>query len=273
MTEHAVFFLSDGTGITAQALGQSLMAQFEKINFQAETIPYIDTEEKAEKVVERINTVFKQKKIKPILFATFATDSIRNIIAKSQGELFDLIHAFTAKLENLLESPASQFMGRNRAVSDYKRYELRMDAIHFSLQTDDGLHCEAYEAADLILLGVSRCGKTPTSLYLSLQFGVFAANYPLTEEDMHGDISLPSVLLPYRHKLFGLTINLDRLMAIRAERKPNSRYAERGYCQTELTFAEKLFQKEKIAYLNSTHLSIEELATRIMNQIGIQNRY
>ena len=102
-----------------------------------------------------------------------------------------------------------------------------------------------------------------------MQYGIYAANYPLTEEDMELS-GLPTLLKPFRHKLFGLTITADQLHRIRQERKPNSRYSSMSQCQRELDWQENLYHRENIPFIETTAISIEEIASTILNRSGLK---
>lgn len=264
-----VYILSDGTGITAQHLAHSLMSQFEQIDFETTTLPYIDTIEKAQATVDKINTSFQKDGKPPIIFATLVNQQIRDLINQSKGHVFDLFHAFLSPLEKVLNTKCSYTIGRSHGLTNVESYQKRIDAVHYALDHDDGIKLKGYSHADLIIIGVSRCGKTPTSLYLAMQFGLKVANYPLTEDDdsFH---ELPKALHPYQHKLFGITISAERLHAIRHERRPNSHYASLRQCQKEISNVEQMFDMKLIPYINSTYHSIEEMATRILAQKGFE---
>ncbi|MDF1796271.1 MAG: kinase/pyrophosphorylase [Coxiellaceae bacterium] len=261
--ERHVFCLSDGTGITAQTLGQSLLTQFDNIKFVQVNIPYVDTEEKANEVLKQIQEIYRDTHKDPIIFTTIIQKNISKIIHQAPGVVLDFLQSFIGPLEETLGEKSSHTIGRSHSMTNYEKYKKRIDALNFSLNTDDGACTHQYANADLILVGVSRCGKTPTSLYLALNQSIFVGNYPITEEDLDS-FMLPKSLQKYSDKLFGLTIDVERLMAIRNERRPDSRYASRKQCEHEIKRVEKLFKRERIPHLNSTHLSIEELATRIM---------
>lgn len=268
-----VFFISDGTGITAQTLGHSLLTQFENILFEKKTIPYVNSSTRAQEVVDKIDEAYSRDRVAPLVFATLIDPDIHEIIKKSKGVLLDFFNTFIGPLEKTLKMRSSHTIGRTHGVYDYKNYMTRIEAVNYALTTDDGVNTKHYEAADLILIGVSRSGKTPTCLYLALQFGVSAANYPLTEEDLQpARRYLPKILAPYRHKLFGLTIDPHRLVQIRQERRPQSDYASLNQCETEVKQAEKLYSREGIAYLDTTTHSIEEIATGILERMGIERR-
>jgi regulator of PEP synthase PpsR (kinase-PPPase family) len=264
-----VFFLSDRTGITAETLGLSLLSQFEGIHFTQVTLPFVDSIEKAVEATNRINQSISANEQKPIIFSTILIPEIRDLLQRSDGYYIDFFQTFLPGLEKELKTPASHVLGRSHGVGH--AYNTRIEAVNFSLNYDDGARTSGYDSADVILVGVSRCGKTPTSLYLAMQFGIRAANYPLTEEDIQG-ITLPKILKPFHKKLFGLTIDPKRLQAIRSSRSPNSRYATLEQCQREVKAVEDLFHHEKIPFLSSTNLSIEELATKLMVISGIERR-
>ncbi len=257
------FFISDGTGITAETLGHSLLSQFESIDFEQVTLPYIDTDEKAFEVVRKLNSVASINGEKPIVFDTIVNENIRNIISKADAFKVDIFSTFLSPLEKELNIHSSYTVGKSHAGGDNEIYKARIDAVNFALDNDDGSKIKHFGKADIILVGVSRSGKTPTCLYMALQFGIKAANYPLTEEDL-GSMMLPEVLKPYKKKLFGLTIDPERLAAIRHERKSNSRYASLNQCYYETEEVEFLYRQESIPFLSTTDLSVEEISTRIM---------
>lgn len=261
--KRTAFFISDGTGITAETLGHSLLTQFEHVHFEKVTVPYVDTIAKALTVIDRINQTAIQDGARPIIFATLVDQEIRELISTSQALLLDFFNTFLNPLEVELNTKSSHNVGRMHGLVDYDAYMMRINAVNYTLSHDDGIGTQNYRAADIILIGVSRCGKTPTCLYMALQFGVYAANYPFAEEDME-NLQLPSFLEDHRSKLFGLTIDPKRLSLIRNERRANSRYASFEQCQLEVRKVEELFRNEKIAYLSSTTRSIEEIAATIL---------
>lgn len=266
-----VFFVSDGTGITAQTLGRSLLAQFDTIEFEENAIPYVDTPAAAEAAVATINAAALNEPTRPIIIDTIVDKSIREIISKANAFMLDVFDTFVGKLETELCSHSSNTVGTSHSIINNSSYNSRIEAVNFALENDDGGRTRHYDKADIILVGVSRCGKTPTSLYMALQFGVHAANYPLTEDDFD-DLRLPAALRDFKKKLFGLTIEAHRLSAIRHERKANSRYASLQQCEMELRAAKAMFNKEGIPFLDTTHLSIEEISTRILVTTGIKRR-
>jgi hypothetical protein len=267
--KRTAFFISDGTGLTAEALGHSLLAQFEKIDFERITVPYIDDTVKATEMVKRINQAEDTDGARPLVFDTIVNSDIREVIAGANGFMVDIFGTFLSPLEQELQSSSSYTVGKSHAISNESRYEQRIKAVNFALDNDDGARTRHYDEADLILVGASRSGKTPTCLYLALQYGVKAANYPITEEDLD-DQNIPGVLRPHKQKIFGLTIDPERLATIRNERKPNSRYSSIKQCMHEIEEIELMYRRERIPYLNTTAYSVEEISTRIMVSAGLK---
>jgi len=264
-----VFYISDRTGITAEVLGHGLLTQFDGQDFEHIMIPFVDTMEKAQQALTRINNAADHFQCRPLVFSTMVNLKERGLIAQCNALFIDLFETFQAKLELELHTQAATVIGRAHGVPKNNSYKTRIDAINFALRNDDGAHTESYNEADIVLIGVSRCGKTPTCLYLALQYGIMAANFPLTEDDFNGT-QLPAVLVPIRSKLYGLTIDPERLHNIRQERLANSQYASLKQCQMEIRAAESLYKIENIPYLDTSNYSIEEITTSILHQTGIQ---
>jgi regulator of PEP synthase PpsR (kinase-PPPase family) len=269
--KRTAFFISDGTGITAEALGQSLLAQFEKISFTKLTRPYIDSLDKAQAMVAQINQAAEADGERPIIFDTVVNQEIREVLATANAFMVDIFSTFLAPLESELTEHSSYSVGKSHSIGHNSSYMERIGAVNFALDNDDGARTHYYDKADIILVGVSRCGKTPTCLYMAMQFGIRAANYPLTEEDME-HLQLPAALKAFKHKLFGLTIDAERLAAIRHERKPNSRYSSFAQCEFEVRAVENLMRKEGISFINSTHFSVEEISAKILVEKGVERR-
>jgi len=263
-----VFFVSDRTGITAENLGHALLTQFESIAFEHHSLPFIDSEEKARLAADTINQVAKSSENQPLVFSTLIDKKYRKIIDATDAHIIDFFDTFIKPLEIELCTPSSHAEGLSHGISNEVVYMSRMDAINFALKNDDGISTKEYNEADVILIGVSRSGKTPTCLYLAMQFGLRAANYPLTETDMESG-GLPEILKPYRNKLFGLMINAERLRMIREIRRQNSEYASMAQCQKETRLISLLFEQEKISRIDSSHISVEEIATSIIQRMKI----
>jgi regulator of PEP synthase PpsR (kinase-PPPase family) len=264
-----VFFISDGTGITAQMLGHSLLTQFEGVEFNQVTLPFVDSTEKAEECLARITA--ESGNGQPIVFSTLVNNDVRAVIRRANALVIDFFESFIDPLEAGLGIKSSHTIGRSHSAMDKKEYAQRIEAINFSMAHDDGASHRELGQADVILIGVSRSGKTPTSLYLALQFGVKAANYPLIPEDFHRG-KLPEALRPQKSRLYGLTIAPERLCEIRNERRPGSRYADLDNCRFEVEEAENLMRREGIRSINSTSKSIEEIATTILRELRIQRQ-
>ncbi|MDN3556317.1 posphoenolpyruvate synthetase regulatory kinase/phosphorylase PpsR [Halomonas maura] len=269
------FFISDGTGITAESLGRSLLAQFENVEIRMLTKPYIDSIEKARGLVEIIEGAAVKDGETPIIIDTIVDQDVRDVIRDAPGFKVDIFSTFLKPLEQELATHSSYSVGRTHAIGSDDVYMDRIHSVHFALDNDDGARTHQYSQADLILVGVSRCGKTPSSLYLALQFGIRAANYPLTEDDQDedGNLKLPKALEPHRQKLFGLTIDPRRLAAIRHERRPNSRYSSIDQCVQEVQQAEALYRRMHIPFIDTTRFSVEEISTRMIAETGINRRF
>lgn len=271
--KRTVFFISDGTGITAETVGHSLLTQFPAIEFEQVTIPYVTNEEKARAAIHHIHMAFQNDGQRPLIFTTFVNTDIYSMLTQNcNNALFvDLVQPFIKPLETELNCTATHAVNRSHSLQNYENYMARIEAVNYTLTHDDGVNVRNYDHADIILIGVSRCGKTPTCLYLALQFGLFAANYPITEDDLT-KTGLPEFLSKHRNKLFGLTIDPFRLQQIRQQRKPNSRYAQLDQCQFEIQKVEALFNQEKIHFLSTTTRSIEEISSEILALTGIKRR-
>lgn len=270
--ERSVFFISDGTGITAESFGQSLLAQFSGPTFCHHTLPYIDTREKAVKALMQITDAHQTEKVQPIIFMTVLNEEVNRLMHTSGAYIIDLFASFLPGLETELDSHPLYTVGKKRSTTRSDSYHRRIEAVQFALDNDDGARIRHYEKADIILLGASRSGKTPTCIYLGLQFGIFAANYPLTEEDFDQGAKLPESLRPFKERLFGLTINPLRLIGIRNERKPDSRYSSAKQCHYEVQMVEQIYRKEQISFIDTTEFSVEEIATRIMDKANLARR-
>ena len=264
-----VFFVSDGTGITAQMLGHSLLTQFEGVDFDQITLPFVDSVDKAEECLERIERESLRGDGRPIVFSTLVNGDVREVVRRANALFVDFFETFIGPLESGLGLPSSHTIGRSHSAMDKQEYKQRIEAVNFAMAHDDGASHRELGDADVILVGVSRSGKTPTSLYLALQFGVKAANYPLIPEDFERR-QLPEALHAYKTKLYGLTIAAERLHEIRRERRPGSQYADPANCRYEIAEAEALMQREGIRSINSTAKSIEEIATTILRELRIE---
>ncbi len=268
-SKRTAFFISDRTGITAEMLGHSLLTQFDQAGFTERTLPFIDSESKAIEAVQEINSTAMAEGVRPIVISTLIDAQIIAIVTQANALVLDCFQIFIAPLEQELGMRSAHAVGRSHSVTNTGSYYKRIDAVNFSLSYDDGQSTKDLINADVVLVGVSRCGKTPTCLYLALQYGIRAANYPLIPEDF-GTMKLPTALRLIREKLFGLTILPERLHQVRTERRPGSKYAELHNCQSEVREGETLMRNEGIPYLDTTNRSIEELASTILHQGHLQ---
>ncbi len=264
-----VFFISDGTGITAETLGHSLLTQFEGIRFRQVVIPFVDSVEKAEACLPRIAEAAATAEGRPIVVTTLIDPEVRETIRRSEALVLDFFETFLVPLEQEFRLKATRAVGRSHGATNSTDYLRRIEAINYTLSHDDGVSNRDLGEADVILVGVSRSGKTPTCLYMALQFGIRAANYPLIPEDFERG-TLPPALEPHTRKLYGLTIAAERLSRIRNERRPDSRYASLENCRYEIEQAERLMHRYGIPSLNSTTKSIEEIATTILQEVKLE---
>lgn len=265
-----VFFVSDGTGITAETFGHSVLTQFE-LRFRQIRLPFIDTLDKAHDAARKINEAFVTDGQRPIIFSTLVQTELSDVIRRCKGMYMDLFQTFVAPLEQELNVKSTHTIGRSHNIVDSEEYKNRIEAINFSLAHDDGQSHKNLSSADIILVGVSRSGKTPTSLYLAMQYGIKAANYPLIPDDFERG-RLPTSLYEFKSKIFGLTITPERLSEIRNERRAGSKYASIENCRYEVNEAETMMKREGIRWLSSTTKSIEEISTTILQEIKPDRR-
>lgn len=269
MTIRHVFFVSDGTGITAETLGSTLLTQFEGVDFKKTTLPFVTTAEKARVTVDYINHLAKASGARPIIFSTTVSDEVRATLRAADVLFLDLFDSYIHAMEAELGVKPTHAQGRAHGMRDEGKYNARIAAMNYAMEHDDGQSVRDLNKADIILVAPSRCGKTPTSLYLALTHGIFATNYPLIEEDLEA-LKLPKSLHGHEHKLFGLTSDPERLAAVRSERRPGSKYASLAQCAYELRQVEQLYQRQNIPYINSSTKSVEEMASLILQEKNLR---
>ena len=269
MTEGAsrsVYFVSESTGITAEAYGNSLLSQFGDARFSTRYTPFINTRDKAQALANELAHRAEAEGAKPIVFATMADEELNAVLKHAECHYFELFDRFLPELIVATGLQPTRKSGISHGLVNLENYEARIDTINYALSNDDGMRLNKFGQADVILIGVSRSGKTPTCLYLALHFGMRAANYPITEEDFEaGD--LPDELLAHRKKIFALTIEPERLAAIRELRRPDSDYASLRRCYKEVQMADDMFHRYGMTVLDSTTHSIEELASQIKKSL------
>ncbi|MCD8340212.1 MAG: kinase/pyrophosphorylase [Burkholderiales bacterium] len=265
-----VFYVSDATAITAETLSNSVLAQFRGLAYSRYRMPFINTLEKAKQAAMRINEKGKETGVRPIVFSTLvASDLASTFNEYCNAFVIELFRAIVGPLERELGIPSDHSVGKSHEIGDQERYNKRIEAINYTLSHDDGQTNRGLEEADVILVGVSRCGKTPTSLYLAMQYGIKAANYPLIPEDFERG-ELPHALQGIKKKVFGLSIRPERLSVIRNERRPFSEYASIENCRYETREAEMMMNRENIPFLSSTTKSIEEISATILQKLKIK---
>jgi regulator of PEP synthase PpsR (kinase-PPPase family) len=262
-TKRTAFFVSDRTGITCEMLGHSLLTQFEGVQLTEITKPFVDTIDKAQALVEEINEAAAQDGARALIFCTLVNADIEQALIGANALLIDCFQSFIATLEQELAMGSARVVGRSHSADNLGDYHRRIEAVNFALSHDDGISTRDLGEADIVLVGVSRSGKTPTCLYMALQYGIRTANYPLVAEDFSRN-ALPSQLHHLRRKLYGLTIQPERLQVVRNERRPGSRYSTLANCQFEVRAAEALLRQEGVPYIDTTRKSIEEIAATIL---------
>lgn len=263
-----MFFVSDRTGLTAETYGRNLLAQFPKLEFETFTLAFISNPDKARHAVEMIEIAHRHTGLKPIVFSSLVEKAEQVIIDAADALVLDLFDTFLGPLETCLGMPSAHTQGVSKTVLEKGVYQRRLDAIEYTLSHDDGVRPDQYGESAVILVGVSRCGKTPTSLYLALNFSLKVSNYPLTEEDLAGEV-LPAYLKAYGHKTVGLTIKPAALSKIRRKRRPDSEYASLANCQRETRIAEGMFERAGLPQFDTTDTSIEEVASFVVKTLGI----
>jgi len=272
MAEHptlrTAYFVSDSTGITAETLGNALLANFPGIGFTRHTIPFVDTPEGARNVVHDIDRAADAGRA-PLVFTTVKRPALREILAGARATTIDLLAGHLTEVEDALGTTASEQLGQYHGVGDMTRYLERMRAVEFAIEHDDGQSRRALDLADVVIVAPSRCGKTPTTMYLALQYGLLVANYPLTDDDFPSE-SLPRTIEPFRERCFGLTSTPLRLSQVRHERRPSSRYASLEQCTRELRRAEELYRRTRVPFLNSSTKSVEEMSAVIMQTLQLR---
>lgn len=262
------YFVSDSTGITAETVGNALLANFPSVGFVRHTIPFVDTIEGARNVVREIDRA-QAAGGEPIVFTTVKAADLRAVIGGANAVIIDLLAGHLVELEQALGVTASEQLGQFHGVGDVERYFARMRAVEYAIEHDDGQSGRALDIADVVIIAPSRCGKTPTTMYLALQYGLLVANYPLTDDDFPTD-GLPRSVARYASRCFGLTTTPLRLSQVRHERRPNSRYASLEQCTLELRRAEDLYRRNRVPFLNSATKSVEEMSAVIMQTMHLR---
>ncbi len=263
----SAFYISDGTAITSEVFGHALLSLF-PTEFEHHTISFVETAEKAFAAKERIDKATSRSGEPALVFHTFVNNDIREIIDSCDAVLYNFLEPYVTPLEKELAIKAKPKTHRTHSIHE-NSYDYRIEAVNYALANDDGSNVTNYEDADVILVGVSRSGKTPSSLYLALQYGIKAANYPFTDDDIE-ELRIPNFLSPFKKKLFGLTIDAQRLIDIREGRMSNSKYSSARQCRMEVREVEKLYKNEKIPYINTTKFSVEEITAKILAETGLQ---
>jgi [pyruvate, water dikinase]-phosphate phosphotransferase / [pyruvate, water dikinase] kinase len=260
-----VFFLSDSTGISAETMGNAVLIQFPDLRFDRRLIPFISSVEEARRVVAILDAAARGP-VTPLAFSTTAVEEVRQELLRAKCPLIDFFGMHMEQVESILGAKGIRVAARLHGMGDVKRYNARMAAVEYAIEHDDGQSMRALEKADVILVAPSRCGKTPTTIYLALQHGIFVANYPLVDEDF-ATAELPRPVRGLPERCFGLTTTPARLSQVRHERRPNSRYASLEQCTYELRQAEAMFRNHRLPVINSATKSVEEMSTVILQAL------
>lgn len=271
MKSHSVFFVSDRTGKTAESIGFSLLSQFGKARFKYKTYSFVTNQDDAKQIVEDIARITEQSGVAPIVISTIVDAAVEEIIANTDACLISLFNEFIEPLEKHLKITSSHSSGLPHEEFDNRQYKKHIEAIEFTMRNDDGKLTTQFQEADIILIGVSRCAKTPTCLYLAMNYSIKAANYPLTDDDLT-QACLPDSLLGYQDKIVGLTIRADKLSTIRQQRRPNSCYASLEQCKKEINQSEKIMAQSSLTIFDSTSISVEEIAVKIAKEKNLLKR-
>jgi [pyruvate, water dikinase]-phosphate phosphotransferase / [pyruvate, water dikinase] kinase len=265
-----VFFLSDSTGISAETMGNALLIQFPDLHFERTLIPFISSVEEAREVVAQLDAAMEGP-VTPLVFSTAAVDEVREELNKSKAPIIDFFGIHMSRVEEQLGARGLREARRLQGVGDVRRYNSRMAAIEFAIEHDDGLSPRGLDRADVVLLAPSRCGKTPTAMYLALQHGMFVANYPLVDEDLE-TTDLPRPVQDLADRCFGLTTTVSRLSRVRQERRPDSRYASEEQCRYELRRATAIYETHSLPTVDTSAASVEEIATVVIQTLARQRR-
>jgi [pyruvate, water dikinase]-phosphate phosphotransferase / [pyruvate, water dikinase] kinase len=261
-----IFFLSDSTGISAETMGNALLIQFPDLRFERRLLPFITSVEEARRVVAILDTA-TARPVTPLAFSTIAVEEVRQELLRTKCPLVDFFGMHMESVESILGAKGIRVAARLHGMGDVKRYNARMAAVEYAIEHDDGQSMRALDKADVILVAPSRCGKTPTTMYLALQHGIFVANYPLVDEDF-ASAELPRPVQALRDRCFGLTTTPARLSQVRHERRPNSRYASLEQCSYELRQAEAMYRNHRLPVINSSTKSVEEMSTVILQALN-----
>lgn len=268
----SVFYISDQTGITTEKLGTALLIKFPHVELRKDSFPFSNTPSKIRQILLKVRNRYMIDGYKPLIISSMVDPELRKLLKVDYATHLDFFESFIDPLEVALETKAIMNTGKIHSIGDEDKYNHRIDAIHYSLENDDGVSTKHYEEADLIVVGVSRVGKTPTSIFLAVNYGIKVANYPLAEDDLE-HASLPKILVPFHHKLFGLSIEAEKLHTIRSNRLPGSRYAMMETCKREIAAAERIMHNCGVPFLNTSHKSIEEIAVAMMQIVKLTRQF
>lgn len=265
-TSKYIYYVSDSTGILAETLGRALTCQFPAISFTEHTFPFITTVEEAQQTLEQI--LRESSGLRPVIFSTLMNPDVRDIFDHANVEFFDGFASHLNRLADCLEAKPLRVPGYTHHQEDTE-LDARVEAINYCMAHDDGSKPNEYDQADVIILGVSRAGKTPVSVYLATHMGIKTANFPLTTEYL-STYHLPDQIIKNKDRAVGLMATPEILHQIREKRYSNSNYAKISTCREEVQQAQQTFLKYNIPYISSSKKSIEEISAQICKELAIE---
>ena len=260
---YQIYLISDSTGETLDRVFLAIKAQFKNIEYDVKSYFFTRTENQISKIMEEAKT-----NNNAIILYTIVDTSLAKFLANKGDEkkipCFSVLGNLIMNFSKLLNQKASHVPSGQHALNE--EYYERIEAIQFTMAHDDGNLVEDIDKADLILLGVSRTSKTPTSIYLANR-GYKTLNIPLVNEQ-----SIPESLKknPKLSCVVGLTTEPQRLVDIRKNRmsalkeKENTNYTNISKIEKEINEAKKTFTKYKWPTIDVTRKSVEETAASII---------
>ncbi len=260
---YQIYLISDSTGETLDRVFLAIKAQFKNIEYDVKSYFFTRTENQVVKILEEA-----KKKKNSIILYTIVDSNLAKFLANNSQEkkipCFGVLGNLILSFSKLLNQQASHVPSGQHVLND--EYYERIEAIQFTMNHDDGNLVEELDKSDLILLGVSRTSKTPTSIYLANK-GFKTSNIPLVNER-----SIPESLKknPRMACVIGLTTEAERLVDIRKNRmmtlkeKENTSYTDIQKIKEEVEGAKKTFAKYKWPTIDVTRKSVEETAASII---------
>ena len=268
---HNIYLISDSTGETLDRIFLALKAQFENFDYEVSQFSFTRTETQIKKIIENA-----EKNENPIILYTIVNNKLAKFLAdessKKKIPCFGVLGELILNFSKLLNQKASHEPSGQHILN--KEYYDRIEAIQFSMNHDDGNNIGGIEKSDIVLLGVSRTSKTPTSIYLANR-GYKTSNIPLVNEK-----SVPDKMKNIKFKpcVVGLTTEANRLFEIRKNRltslkeKDRTEYINLNEIKKELENSKKIFRSNNWPTIDVTRKSVEETAASIIKIYEIKNK-